>query len=59
MSIFKKLLGLCDHRWLLVENKDIAVYDEECSVDKPIYHKWIKIYECEKCHKMKKTMIKY
>lgn len=57
MSWWRKLLGLCDHKW--VENgQRIAVYDADHQPKHghfPIYHKVV--LKCEKCGDMKVVKI--
>jgi len=52
----RKILGLCEHEWVLVK-KCVVETDDEFT-HRPVGHKLIYIYECEKCKKLKKNIIK-
>ena len=46
---FKKLLGICNHKWIIRD--EIEVYDASYGMDKPHYRKYL--LQCEHCGNLK------
>jgi hypothetical protein len=48
----------CRHEWMKIHSKEIRKYLYEDS-EMPIGRKYITVYECSKCKKLKKQKVDY
>lgn len=51
ISWLRKLLGLCQHKWRLLEK--IKVFDNEVSKDRPVA--FLRVLQCENCGWIRKV----
>jgi hypothetical protein len=58
VKTIRKFLGLCDHDWVEIEQKKVIIHLWERPASISGYQ-IVYIFQCQKCKKLKKQVIKY